>query len=409
MRQITSPLRRTLRRAIPRVLQRPNILQRSNIRQRIPQPSHFHQVQFVVLLNVMHPRSFIQAGFQVITVRLLTKSKPFSPYRVRILIGVNSFGEQGCISCRTAPKTKLSALCQPCYENAMIMAPMIIPIPEDHESYRSGTSMMSDWLTVWTYQMTVRTQFIQSWKHNTVCPDVRVIYKVICTEGSSAKYDQYLYEGSLRYLACVRFTDLFYHRDMVEAKGNFAASRKSRGNEKRRWYGTGRKCLLGDPGNTEFCEDRECPLCCVIRTSFNLNFFTGGRFGTGIYTSSVSSKYVHTGEWVVVGYAADAEVFDLQVQRVFEECGYYIRVEGVTFEQGCRWKWDEVGSTYPIAECAASGIRFCEYFYLNPPAGGLTRIQVIGEVGPGALNYDRLVVYNNDAVRPAYLVMYEST
>ena len=147
-RQTTSPLRRTLRRAMPRVLQRPNIPQRSNTRQRIPQPSHFHQVRLVVLLNVVHPRSSIQPGFQVITVRIFTKGKHFSLSSARILIGVNSFGEQGCISCRTAPKTKLSALCQPCYENAMIMAPMIIAIPEDHESYRSGTLTMSDWPTV---------------------------------------------------------------------------------------------------------------------------------------------------------------------------------------------------------------------------------------------------------------------
>jgi len=34
------------------------------------------------------------------------------------------------------------------------------------------------------------------------------------------------------------------------------------------------------------------------------------------------------------------------------------------------------------------------------------RIQVLGEVG-GRLNYDELVVYSNDAIRPSYLVMYD--
>ena len=34
------------------------------------------------------------------------------------------------------------------------------------------------------------------------------------------------------------------------------------------------------------------------------------------------------------------------------------------------------------------------------------RIQVLGEVG-GSLNHDELVVYNNDAIRPSYLVMYD--
>jgi len=32
--------------------------------------------------------------------------------------------------------------------------------------------------------------------------------------------------------------------------------------------------------------------------------------------------------------------------------------------------------------------------------------QVLGEVGD-RLNYDELVVYNNDAIRPSYLVMYD--
>lgn len=35
------------------------------------------------------------------------------------------------------------------------------------------------------------------------------------------------------------------------------------------------------------------------------------------------------------------------------------------------------------------------------------RRQVLGEVG-GSLNYDELVVYDNKAIKPSYLVMYES-
>ena len=38
--------------------------------------------------------------------------------------------------------------------------------------------------------------------------------------------------------------------------------------------------------------------------------------------------------------------------------------------------------------------------------GALMRIQVLGEVG-ARLNYDELAVYNNDAIRPSYLVMYD--
>lgn len=39
----------------------------------------------------------------------------------------------------------------------------------------------------------------------------------------------------------------------------------------------------------------------------------------------------------------------------------------------------------------------------------MTFLQVIGEPSlGGSLNYDELVVYNNDAARPGYLVMYDS-
>ena len=36
----------------------------------------------------------------------------------------------------------------------------------------------------------------------------------------------------------------------------------------------------------------------------------------------------------------------------------------------------------------------------------MMRSQVLAEVG-SALNYDELVVYTNDAIRPSYLVMYD--
>jgi len=41
---------------------------------------------------------------------------------------------------------------------------------------------------------------------------------------------------------------------------------------------------------------------------------------------------------------------------------------------------------------------------LKPPSG---YDSVLGEVG-GRLNYDELVVYKNDAIRPSYLVMYDT-
>lgn len=242
------------------------------------------------------------------------------------------FGEQGCISCRAAPSLKLGDLCHACYESGMTTAPMITMVPEDHESFRS-----------------VEKQFIQTWKHNTACPNVRAVYKIIGTEGSLKQYQRYL--------------------DTVEARGDFVSTGKSPGNEKRRWYGTKRKCLLGDPGCTELCMDPGCLLCCVIRTSFDPKFFEGGRFGAGIYTSSVSSKCnEYSGSMDV-----SSNLKPLLLSQVV------------------------VGNAKVLPQRNQA---------LTAPPPGFD--SVIGEVNPGALTYDKLVVYNNDAIRPSYLVMYGS-
>ena len=70
---------------------------------------------------------------------------------------------------------------------------------------------------------------------------------------------------------------------------------KTPGNENRRWHGTRRKCNIGDRGVTTLCTNPRCSLCSIIESSFDVGFYRGatgwGRFGTGIYTSSTSSKF----------------------------------------------------------------------------------------------------------------------
>jgi len=87
---------------------------------------------------------------------------------------------------------------------------------------------------------------------------------------------------------------LMLSRSAVEARGQFAGSGRSEGNENRRWHGTRRVCNLGDKGQTQFCSSTSCSLCCIIQNSFDISLWgkkTGwGRFGKGIYTSSTSSK-----------------------------------------------------------------------------------------------------------------------
>ncbi|KAF9790510.1 hypothetical protein BJ322DRAFT_1104161 [Thelephora terrestris] len=250
---------------------------------------------------------------------------------------VSRFREQGCISCRAAPSTDKSVLCQPCHDDALSRAPALVRVPEDHKNYKG-----------------VQKQFTQTWRHKTTCPEVKAVYKIVVSEASMTQYQQYL--------------------DSVEVAGNYVAMGKSRGNENRRWHGTKRKCRLGDSGNETFCADAECALCNIIRTSFDLKFFkaaTGwGRFGRGIYTSSTSSKSNDYSK--NLGVSSDWKA---------------LLLNKVVVGNGKKLTQDDTTLTEP------------------PPGYN----SVLAEVVPGgALNYDELVVYNNEAVRPSYLVMYKS-
>ena len=210
--------------------------------------------------------------------------------------GATRWGETGCISCRIAPRNGTDVLCLPCYGKALRKAPVLIEVPDDHDNYRNGTLVIPHSLTIEIDQIVVAMQFQQSWRHETECPEVRAVYKVINTAASLKKYEKYLC-GRLSIISDISsITESFGSSDGVEARGNFAAAGGSPGNENRRWHGTRRKCKLGDKGFTAFCTDANCALCCIIKTSFDLKFFRGatgwGRFGAGIYTSSTSSKFV---------------------------------------------------------------------------------------------------------------------
>jgi len=40
--------------------------------------------------------------------------------------------------------------------------------------------------------LSVASQFRQKWMHNTQCPEVRAIYKIVSTTANLMKYEQYL-------------------------------------------------------------------------------------------------------------------------------------------------------------------------------------------------------------------------
>ncbi|KAF9790498.1 hypothetical protein BJ322DRAFT_999170 [Thelephora terrestris] len=242
--------------------------------------------------------------------------------------------EHGCVFCRAAPMSNASVLCQPCLDVAPDMAG-ILKVPEDHRNYKG-----------------VEKQFKQSWRHETVCPEVKAIYKIVVTNAIMGPYQEYL--------------------ESVEAQWGFVAQGKPRGNENRRWHGTRRKCTLGDPGNEALCADPGCSLCCIIRESFDIKYYkmatSWGRFGRGIYTSSTSSK-----------------------------CNDY------SMNMGAESEWKTLLLNTVIVGNGKKLIN--DDISLTGPPPGFDSI--LAEVVPGgALNYDELVVYKNEAIRPSYLVVY---
>ncbi|KAI0036653.1 hypothetical protein K488DRAFT_75869 [Vararia minispora EC-137] len=199
----------------------------------------------------------------------------------------------------------------------------------------------------------ISKQFRTSWRHKRAVPTVRAVYEVTSTSSAIAAYKVY--------------------RQSLETRESFRSRGLAEGNEQRRWHGTKRRCLLGDPGHIELCTDPECSLCNIIRHSYDMTHigfaFGASRFGRGIYTSSTSSK-------------SDFP---------------YTRNDGPAITSSFKAM---------LLNKVAAGIGFKTLNYtpnfLAPPPG---YDSVIGEAG-STLNHDELVIYRSDAIIPSYLVVY---
>lgn len=191
----------------------------------------------------------------------------------------------------------------------------------------------------------VVSQFNDGWKHSTPVPQVLKVWKIFEPKQTSDKFAQYK-------LAVERSRGL------------------EGGNTRRRWHGTIRACKLGDDDNNRImCNQTGCSLCNIVKSSFQIlqagvrtNF---GRFGVGIYTSATSSK-------------ADGYVFDHQSRY---KC---MLLNTVVMGRIIKLTTNDESLTQP------------------PPGYDA----VVGEPG-GDLAYDESIVYENDAIRPLYLVIYE--
>ncbi|KAF9001575.1 hypothetical protein BDQ17DRAFT_1281419 [Cyathus striatus] len=198
----------------------------------------------------------------------------------------------------------------------------------------------------------VCNQFRKGWKHpKKPRPKVWAVFKILSSEASLKPFHEY--------------------RAMVASSPAMQGISQNPANEQLLFHGTNRRCLLGeDSTRVRLCPLAECFLCSVVRGSYDIekcgvkNKFR--RFGTGIYTTACSSK----ADDYAVNVDPSARLRVLLVNRV---------IVGNPFKK----RYNAVSITEPP----------CGYHSVH------------GEPG-GDLNYEETVVYTNDAIRPAYLVVY---
>ncbi|KAJ3483584.1 hypothetical protein NLI96_g6217 [Meripilus lineatus] len=147
------------------------------------------------------------------------------------------------------------------------------------------------------------------------------------------------------------------YRDAVEARGDFVKAGRSAGNEHRRWHGTKRQ-------STRYVS--LYPFKGMPTDDSNVS---SGNFGPGIYTSSTSSK----SDDYSVNSDPQSPLSAMILNKVV------------------------VGKGFKTAQTNTS--------LRSPPAGFDS---VLFEIGPDRTD-DELIVYDNEAIRPSYLVVYDET
>ena len=134
----------------------------------------------------------------------------------------------------------------------------------------------------------MKVQFQDAWLHRSRRPEIRTIYKVVSTRATVVRYEQYLLVSS-EIDNPFTPTDAPGYNNQVEMANGFASWGEFRGNVRRRWHGTTRRCNIGDKGVVKFCwtphED-------FVRLQGLREEEIQGA-GTGIYTSETSSMSVH--------------------------------------------------------------------------------------------------------------------
>ncbi|KAG9001531.1 hypothetical protein FRB94_004682 [Tulasnella sp. JGI-2019a] len=131
------------------------------------------------------------------------------------------------------------------------------------------------------------------------------------------------------------------------------------------FHGTTRTCTVGDRGSAKLCYQSDCGLCNIMRNGYDLKYAKGkGLLGAGHYSTVVSSKST-----------------------------WYSKNEGRAEHSGYK--------AVMINEASLGNIFETEEGLTRPPS----TYQSVYGVGGTQFANDELAVYNNAALRPAYLVI----
>ncbi|KAJ3446605.1 c2h2-like zinc finger protein [Anaeramoeba flamelloides] len=200
----------------------------------------------------------------------------------------------------------------------------------------------------------IKNQFETKWiKKQTGNPKVVNIFRIKATSNLVSRY--------LKYQQKI-ITDDPTLKNGYEGKFG-------KGNERRRFHGSTIACTLGMGGNMRPCNKKNCSICSIITHGFDINLCGSNksfnRFGLGLYFSSVSGK---SHDYTTIVPPA---------------------------------KYHTILVCYCLCGNSYS-LKLTSTKLIKPPQGYHS---IVGDVGQD-LNYDEIVLYQNDSVLPFYIVQY---
>ncbi|CAG8443227.1 10306_t:CDS:2 [Ambispora gerdemannii] len=261
---------------------------------------------------------------------------------------------QLCLVCKRENALQSRDICSDaCQDYITRTAPCLLNLPTNGQKFKD-----------------ISNQFVKTWKHaHKPVPDVTSVWKIYCGEAMNNRYNAY--------------------RDAVERKQQLAGKPFPRGdgmrrremtagNEQRRFHGTKMNCFIGLLTSASLCYDNTCAICCIIREGYKLKFVGTGeislafqRFGRGLYFSGTSSKSDDYNEKSLKSYNG------LKYKAML--------LNKVVVGKGFPQTVDDTNLVKPPNDYDS----------------------ILGEPSPtGNLNYDEVVVYNEAACLPQYLIIY---